>query len=187
MVMNSDPSRPNWWGLKNFTISAKFHNPGIPGLLWIPGVRAVSQFLRCLNMGFPNSSNTQVQTFTCMKCSKPQRQRKINRCRFSCSDSLWSMFPLSTKYNSALNLNLRSSTVIPYNTVQCHAILCNTTKIPHTKHMCHTIPSGLGTEMQKVADAADIYVLFFSAGANYWAIFGLFLVIVGHFWANFWF
>ena len=28
----------------NFTISAKFHNPGILG---IPGVRAVSQFLRC--------------------------------------------------------------------------------------------------------------------------------------------
>ena len=29
----------------NFTISAKFHNPGI---LEIPGVRAVLQFLRCL-------------------------------------------------------------------------------------------------------------------------------------------
>ena len=28
----------------NFTISAKFHNAGILG---IPGVRAVSQFLRC--------------------------------------------------------------------------------------------------------------------------------------------
>ena len=31
-------------------------------------------------------------------------------------------------------------------------------------------------EMQNVADAADISVLFFSAGANFWAI-------VGHFWA----
>ena len=31
----------------NFTISAKFHNPGIPGILGIPGVRVVSQFLRC--------------------------------------------------------------------------------------------------------------------------------------------
>ena len=34
--------------------------------------------------------------------------------------------------------------------------------------------------MQKVADAADISVLFVSAGANFWA----FLVILGHFWAN---
>ena len=56
------------------------------------------------------------------------------------------------------------------------------------------------TEMQKVADAADISVLFFSAGANFWAIlailghfwanlgnfFGLFWVILGHFWAIFW-
>ena len=32
-------------------------------------------------------------------------------------------------------------------------------------------------EMQKVADAADISVLFFSAGANFWAI----LAIFGHF------
>ena len=31
----------------NFSISAKFHNPGIPGILGIPGVRVVSQFLRC--------------------------------------------------------------------------------------------------------------------------------------------
>ena len=37
----------------NFTISAKFHNPGILG---IPGVRAVSQFFRCFftNMEVPN-------------------------------------------------------------------------------------------------------------------------------------
>ena len=28
--------------------------------------------------------------------------------------------------------------------------------------------------MQKAADAADISVLFFSAGANYWVIFGPF-------------
>ena len=38
--------------------------------------------------------------------------------------------------------------------------------------------------MQKVADAADIYVLFFSAGANFWAILGHFWAIstiVGHF------
>ena len=33
--------------------------------------------------------------------------------------------------------------------------------------------------MQKVADDADISVLFFSAGANFWAI----LAILGHFWA----
>ena len=41
--------------------------------------------------------------------------------------------------------------------------------------------------MQKVADAADISVLFFSsAGANFWAILGHFwaiLAILGHFWA----
>ena len=43
------------------------------------------------------------------------------------------------------------------------------------------------TKMQKVADAADISVLFFSAGANFWAILGHFwaiLAILGHFWAN---
>ena len=34
-------------------------------------------------------------------------------------------------------------------------------------------------EMQKAAVAADISVLFFSAGANFWAI-------LGHFWAIFW-
>ena len=41
--------------------------------------------------------------------------------------------------------------------------------------------------MQKVADPADISVLFFSAGANFWAILGHFwaiLTILGHFWAN---
>ena len=43
------------------------------------------------------------------------------------------------------------------------------------------------SEMQKVADAADISVLFFSAGANFWAILSHFwaiLAIWGHFWAN---
>ena len=42
-------------------------------------------------------------------------------------------------------------------------------------------------EMQKVADAADISVLFFAAGANFWAIWGHFwaiLAILGHFWVN---
>ena len=34
-------------------------------------------------------------------------------------------------------------------------------------------------EMQKVADTADISVLFFSDGATFWAI-------LGHFWAIFW-
>ena len=40
--------------------------------------------------------------------------------------------------------------------------------------------------MQKVADPADISVLFFSAGANFWAILGHFwaiLAILGHVWA----
>ena len=35
--------------------------------------------------------------------------------------------------------------------------------------------------MQKAADAADISVLFFSAGANFWAIFGHFWAILGYF------
>ena len=39
------------------------------------------------------------------------------------------------------------------------------------------------TDMQKAADAADISVLFFSAGANFWAILGHFWAILGHFWA----
>ena len=41
--------------------------------------------------------------------------------------------------------------------------------------------------MQKVADAADISVLFFSAGATVWAIldhFWAILAILGHFWPN---
>ena len=45
----------------------------------------------------------------------------------------------------------------------------------------------LSAEMQKAADAADISVLFFSTGANFWAILGHFwaiLAILGHFWAN---
>ena len=42
-------------------------------------------------------------------------------------------------------------------------------------------------EMQKAADAADISVLFFSAGANFGAILGhlwAILPILGNFWAN---
>ena len=35
-------------------------------------------------------------------------------------------------------------------------------------------------EMQKVADPADISVLFFSDGANFWAILGHFWAILGH-------
>ena len=35
------------------------------------------------------------------------------------------------------------------------------------------------TEMQKVGDTGDISLLFFLAGANFWAI----LAILGHFWA----
>ena len=43
------------------------------------------------------------------------------------------------------------------------------------------------SKMQKAADAADIPVLFFSAGANFRAILGHFwaiLAILGHFWAK---
>ena len=42
------------------------------------------------------------------------------------------------------------------------------------------------TEMQKVGDTGDISLLFFLAGANFWAILGNFwaiLAILGHFWA----
>ena len=52
---------------------------------------------------------------------------------------------------------------------------------------CNSDPGGEKTEMQKVADLADISVLFFSAGANFWSILGHFwaiLAILGHFWAN---
>ena len=41
------------------------------------------------------------------------------------------------------------------------------------------------TEMQKAADAADISVLFFSAGANFWVILGHFWAILGYF-GSFW-
>ena len=44
----------------------------------------------------------------------------------------------------------------------------------------------LGTEMEKVGDTGDISLLFFLAGANFWAILGNFwaiLAILGHFWA----
>ena len=43
-----------------------------------------------------------------------------------------------------------------------------------------SVEATIPTEMQKVADAADISVLFFSAGANFWAILGPFW----QFWAN---
>ena len=70
-------------------------------------------------------------------------------------------------------------------------------KVRGCKVRCHTFPNSahplchflwvLTPEMQKAADAADISVLFFSAGANFWAILGHFWAIsaiLGHFWAN---
>ena len=42
-------------------------------------------------------------------------------------------------------------------------------------------------EMEKVGDTGDISLLSFLAGANFWAIWGLFwavLAILGHFWDN---
>ena len=44
----------------------------------------------------------------------------------------------------------------------------------------------LWPEMEKVGDTGDISLLFFLAGANFWAILGNFwaiLAILGHFWA----
>ena len=52
--------------------------------------------------------------------------------------------------------------------------------------MTITMIMTITTEMQKAADAADISVLFFLAGANFWAILGHFwaiLEILSHFWA----
>ena len=49
------------------------------------------------------------------------------------------------------------------------------------------ISSGGSSEMQRFADAADISVLFFSSGANFWAVLGHFWAIstiLGHVWAN---
>ena len=44
-----------------------------------------------------------------------------------------------------------------------------------------TFCAGPTPEMQKAADAADISVLFFSTGANFWAILGHFWVHLGNF------
>ena len=55
------------------------------------------------------------------------------------------------------------------------------------EHLLIAVSAESHAEMQKVADPADISVLFFSAGANFWAILGHFwaiLAILGHFWAN---
>ena len=44
----------------------------------------------------------------------------------------------------------------------------------------------VSAEMQKVGDTGDISLLFFLAGANFWAILGNFwaiLAILGNFWA----
>ena len=44
----------------------------------------------------------------------------------------------------------------------------------------------IAAEMEKVGDTGDISLLFFLAGANFWAILGNFwaiLAILGHFWA----
>ena len=54
----------------------------------------------------------------------------------------------------------------------------------HTQSQTHTHVRG--AEMQKVGDTGDISLLFFLAGANFWAILGHFwaiLAILGHFWA----
>ena len=84
-----------------------------------------------------------------------------------------------------------------------HFGFCPLGFIPTTEETMEDGIFQLCPEMQKVADPADISVLFFSAGANFWAIlgnfgsflgqfgqfwviFGLFWVILGHFWAIFW-
>ena len=46
--------------------------------------------------------------------------------------------------------------------------------------------SHLTAEMEKVGDTGDISLLFFLAGANFWAILGNFWAILGHFSAIFW-
>ena len=49
-----------------------------------------------------------------------------------------------------------------------------------------SLPNSMA-EMGKGGDTGDISLLFFLAGANFWAILGHFwaiLAILGHFWAN---
>ena len=58
-----------------------------------------------------------------------------------------------------------------------HLGFCPLGFIPTTEETMEDGIFQLCPEMQKVADPADISVLFFSAGANFWAI-------LGHFWAN---
>ena len=53
----------------NFTISAKFYNPGILGT---PGVRAVSQFLRCLYLHIPVLPQIQSDTIPTNQTTAPQ-------------------------------------------------------------------------------------------------------------------
>ena len=68
-----------------------------------------------------------------------------------------------------------------------HFGFCPLGFIPTTEETMEDGIFQLCPEMQKVADPADISVLFFSAGANFWAILGHFwaiLAILGHFWAN---
>ena len=77
-------------------------------------------------------------------------------------------------------------------TVYCALYICGNFwgiaelwKLLDVKNFCKIYT--VHAEMQKVADAADISVLFFSAGANFWAILGHFwaiMAILGHFWAN---
>ena len=60
----------------------------------------------------------------------------------------------------------------------------NTNAVETTNSLLQQYLNRTEAEMQK---AADISVLFFSAGPNLWAILGHFLVIsaiLGHFWAN---
>ena len=64
-----------------------------------------------------------------------------------------------------------------------HFGFCPLGFIPTTEETMEDGIFQLCPEMQKVADPADISVLFFSAGANFWAILGNLWVILGNFWA----
>ena len=73
--------------------------------------------------------------------------------------------------------------------VNCYYLVSVSEKIIVGPHGILDPPSlaQITSEMKKAADAADISVLFLSAGANFWAVLSHFwaiLAILGHIWAN---
>ena len=109
-------------GWPNFTISAKFHNPGIPEILGIPGFRAVS---RCLIFGVLNGlfnhnfqkfglwgQNVGVRSFTTLSL------RHCTDYPFT-NDLTWCMFTLAVIFPfSLLELFTNSRRIAIYKMAQ---------------------------------------------------------------------